>query len=167
MPVAEASVTSEILGQQNGAEPVVQIRTVTAQPQNLGGGERGADRVASPGRERVAESLPELGAFLDRALVVPENCRADGRIPWPQDDRAVHLAGQPDRIGRCDAIQQRPAGDQQGLPPDVGVLLRPSRHGRVQWIWLPCRPDDPPGLIDQHRLTLGIDGLGSSTQRVV
>jgi hypothetical protein len=40
----------------------------------------------------------------------------------------------------------------RALPPDVGVLLHPSRHGRVQRIGLPSRAEDPPGLIDQNRL---------------
>jgi MalK OB fold domain len=88
----------------------------------------------------------------DGALVVPENRRTDWTTVWPEDNRAVHLPGQPDRIGRRDPIQKRPARNQQGLPPDVGVLFRPSRQGSVQRIGLPRRPKDPPGLVDQHRL---------------
>ena len=94
----------------------------------------------------------EFRALPDRALVIPENRRAKRCVPWPKRHRAVHLPGQPDRIGRRDAIQKRPTGDAQSPPPYAGVLFRPPCHGRLQRIGSPDRPDDPAELIDEDRL---------------
>ena len=111
-----------------------------------------AGQVRDAAVQRIAEPFPDLGALAGRALVVPQDRRAEGGALRPEGNRAMHLPGQPDRIGRRDAVQKRPTGHEQGPPPGIRVLFGPSCRGRLQRIGFPDGADDPPELIDEHRL---------------
>ena len=82
-------------------------------------------------RRRSGTRLFELGAFGERADVVPQDRRAQRLAGGVEERRAVHLAGEADAgepgegVGRALAQRRDAGGD--GLDPVVGVLFAPQR----------------------------------------
>jgi hypothetical protein len=104
-------------------DPGVVLRLVLAQPQQLGRREAGQRAVAGQLDEPVeADAFLDLGAFLAGALVVPEDRRPDGAVGGVERDQPVHLPREPDP---GDAVGQPFERLLGGLPPVIGVLLRP------------------------------------------
>ncbi len=103
-------------------------RLVPAEPEELRGREARQRPVAGELDEPVeADLLLDLVALRARALVVPEDRRADRAILRVERDEPVHLAGEPDP---GDAVGQAFQCLLGGGPPVVGVLLGPTGLGR-------------------------------------
>ncbi len=75
----------------------------------------------------AAEPLLDLGRLGGRALVVPEQSRAQDAIAVVERDQPVHLAAQADARGRPGTARQFAEHLLRGVPPDLRVLLGPAR----------------------------------------
>ena len=114
-----------VLRQQDVCDPLVRLRFVGAQPEQLRRGEAGQRTVAGQ-RDQPLEpdAFLDLGALLRGALVVPEDCRAQHPLLRVERDETVHLAREADRpVGE-------PLEHRLGCaPPVLGILFRPARAG--------------------------------------
>jgi hypothetical protein len=127
-----------ILGQQEVAQALVEVRLVAAEPKELGRGEAGEGGVADHLNERgsAAGAAFDLGAFGGGALVVPEQRGPQHLMGAIQEDRAMHLPAQPDAANLVAAQSRRGQGGLDAgdgaAPPILGLLLRPAgmRMGR-------------------------------------
>jgi len=120
------------------------------QPADLRRLEPGQCRVASDLQQPLRpDALGDLVALGRRALVVPEQRRADHLAARVEEHRAVHLAGEPeagDVVHLCGDLRQHRLGRP---PPLRGILFGPARLRGEQVV-------RPVGLGDQ--LTLGGHG---------
>ena len=131
-PLAGEAQPDVVLRQQDVANPGVRLGLVPAKPQELRRREARQRPVAGQRDQPVEADEPfDLCALRSRALVVPEDRRADDTVVGIQRDQAVHLARQADRPVR----QPRQAG-LRGAPPVVGILLGPARLGRRERVRL-------------------------------
>jgi hypothetical protein len=105
-------------------DPRERLRLVRSQPEQLRSREAGQRAVAGqPDQALEPDPLLDLGALGGRALVVPEDRRADHLTRLVEDDEAVHLAAPADR-SRLDAeVGERVPG---GAGPVVRILFGPA-----------------------------------------
>src|SRR5689334_1309917 len=122
-----------------------------AQPQQLRRGEPGQRAVARQLDETVeADQRLDLVALGLRALVVPEDRRADHRVGRVQRHQPVHLPGQADP---GDLAVDQPVQRLLGRPPPVlGILLRPARPRRRERIGDLAPLEHGAVLADRDRL---------------
>ncbi len=104
------------------------LRLVVPQPEDFRGGEAGQGRIGDQLDEirPAADPLFDFGALGGGPLVVPEDRPADDLVVLVEKHRAVHLAGEPDRlhVGRlelglghrlADRARSWPATSRPGL----------------------------------------------------
>ncbi len=158
---AGQSVADVILGQEHLPHPLPMARLVPADPQQLGRRESGQGRVGDHPDEGLAAPrlVLDLAALLGRALVVPEQGRADDRARLVEEHRAVHLPAQADAgdVLRTDFPGGQHPADRldRRVPPEVGMLLRPAGPGVVAGILGGRRGEDRPPFVDGQRLGPG------------
>ena len=122
--LARAPEADVVLRQQDVRDPRERLRLVRPQPEQLRRREAGQRAVAGQLDQPLEpDPLLDLGALGRRALVVPEDRRADHLARFVEDDEPVHLAAAADR-GRLDVeVVERGLG---GAGPVVRVLLGPA-----------------------------------------
>jgi len=122
--LAREPVADVVLRQQHPADPREGLGLVVAQPEELRRREAGQGAVASQ-RDQALEpdALFDLRALGGRALVVPEDRRADRVAVLVEHDEPVHLPRPADRRGLDGEVCERAL--RRG-PPGLGVLLRPA-----------------------------------------
>ena len=142
-----------VLGQQDVADPGVDVRLVPSQPQQLRSGEARKRTVARQRDQTLEpEQLLDLGALGACALVVPEDRRTKHAIRFVEADEAVHLAREP-HAGRLDAERRQRLLAR--LPPVLGILLRPARLRRRERVALLGRGDHVARRRDRKRFHAG------------
>ncbi len=148
---ASQPLTDEIFRQQHPCHAGVGLRLLVAQPEDLGGLEAGERGV--PGdrdQPRRADCGGDRRALRRRALVVPEEGRADHGVGVVEEDRAVHLAGQAeaDNLARAAKLRcDRAYGLPCGPTPLLRVLLGPAGMRRGERVLDRSRGGDHPGLV--------------------
>ena len=128
---------------------------MVSQPENLGRGKSGERRIGDHLDELLAPPGPAFDLFTlgGRALVVPQQGRADHLVLLVEKHRAVHLTGEADRpdVGPFEIgyFDHRIHDLDRGFPPILWVLLAPKRLGVVA------------GVVGRglgQNLALGVDG---------
>ena len=129
-------------------------RLVVPQPEDFRGGEAGQGGIGHQFDQiRPAAHAPlHLDALGRRALIVPEDRPANHLVVAVEKHRAVHLAGEPDRlhVGRLEFRLGHRLADRpdRRLPPVLGVLLAPQRFGEVAGVGFHGRGPDRALLVD-------------------
>ena len=140
-----------VLRQQHVADPRVRLRLVRAQPEQLRGGEAGERAVAGQRDQPVEpDARLDLGALGGRALVVPEDRRAQHALVGVEHDEPVHLPGEADR-----ALRQAREARLRGAPPVLRVLLRPAGLRRRERVALVGGGEHLAVRRDRDRLDAG------------
>ncbi len=126
---------------------------VSTQPEQLGRGESRKRPVAGEGDQPVeADELLDLGALGARALVVPEDGRAENAVIRVETDQTVHLSREADPgVAGAKASQCLLAR----VHPVVGILLRPAGVRCHERIALLRRGHDVAVRCDGDRLHAG------------
>jgi hypothetical protein len=101
-------------------------------PQHLRRGEARHGEIAGALFE-IGDAALELGAFGERAAVVPQDRRPERVVIGVEQGRAVHLAREPDPRERAE-FRRRMAADRgdgrfDALDPVARILLAPQRMG--------------------------------------
>jgi len=152
-----------VFRQQDVRDPRVDVRLVLAHPQDLGGGEAGQGAVSGELDEPLlTDGGVDLVALGLRALVVPQDRRAQHLAALVQADQPVHLPRQADAA--------HPAGGQVGLPqrladsahdsvpPLLRILLDPVRARRLVAVADLALAPQIAGHIEHHAFAaLGAD----------
>ena len=113
-----------VLRQQDVRDPRPDVRFVVADPDELGRREAGQGVIAGDLDEPFRTHRPaDLVARVGGPLVVPQDRRPQDPVGVIEQDRAVHLAGQPDRRRRSD-----PATPLDGEHGSGSRLTVPSHH---------------------------------------
>jgi hypothetical protein len=98
-----------------------------AHPHQLGCGEAGQGAIAGqPDQPLGADGLLDLIAFVRRALIVPENGRAQDAVVAVERHETVHLAAQPDPGRLAGRVAQAREDVLGGPPPVLGVAFGPA-----------------------------------------
>ena len=129
-----------VLGQQDAADPRVDLGLVAAQPEQLRRGEAGQRAVAGE-RDQPLEpdALLDLRALGSGALVVPEDRRPQHAVRRRRGRRA-RASG---RRGRSRPVAAERARARLGrAPPVLGILLRPAGLRRRERVLSSARRDD-------------------------
>ena len=123
---AEADV---VLGQKHLCHLRKNLGLMLLHPQQLRRGEAGKRDVAG-NLAGARLRLLDVVAFPEGTRVVPQNAGPQGLAVLAEQCRAMLLAGQPDALDRGDGLglqlAQRLHHRVAGLPPVLGVLLRPA-----------------------------------------
>ena len=135
---AEADV---ILRQEDVAATTIVLRLMVADPENLRGREARQSRIRRDLDEALAaDALRDFFALLARALVAPDDGRADDLIVRIEHDEAVHLPREADALDVLwvdtrflDDITNR---FFHGMIPISRFLLCPTILWLIEWIFL-------------------------------
>ena len=146
-----------VLGQEDVAGARPDLRLVLLHPEDLGRREAGERVVAGNGDEaRLAQAGAHLVALGARALVVPEDGRAQDLAGLVQEDQPVHLPGEADggdRLGVDPRLGEDAADALHGaVPPEVGVLFGPEGFGGLVVVLACGDGDDVALFVDEQGL---------------
>ena len=158
--LAGEDIADVVLRKQDLGHARVVGGLLVAEPEDLGRGEaseRGvADHLDQPA---LADALGDGVALRGGSLVAPEQGRADDAAVGIEEDGAVHLTGQTERLHVADAVAEGVGDAGEGLEggflPVGGVLLRPAGAGGVQRVLDERGRDERAGFVDR-------DGLGAA-----
>ena len=166
-PLAAEPQPHVVLGQQHVADARVDLGLVRAQPQQLGRREARQRAVAGQRDQPLEADAPlDLGALGGRALVVPEDRRAQHALVLVERDEAVHLAREAD-ARRPRAAPSAAIAASAARPPVLGRLLRPAGPRlREAVVALGARDDRPVGA-DRQRLDAGRADVEADGDRAV
>jgi hypothetical protein len=152
-PLPGETKPNVVLREHHAAYARVDVRLVSAQPEQLRRGEARERPVAGERDEPLeADALLDLRALGPRALVVPEDGGAEDFAALVEADEAVHLPREPDALGVHAEASERRLGRS---PPIRGILLRPSGPRRREWVALLGRGDHITVQADRERLDAG------------
>jgi hypothetical protein len=153
--VGEA-VADVVLGAEDVGDAREDLGLVVADPEELGEGEVGERGVTGELDEALeADLFGEPVTLGLRALVGPDEGRAEDFAGRVEHDAAVHLAGEADGfdLGAGDSGGGYDSGDglASGAPPVVGVLLGPADVGGVDGgVVAGYGGDDAPFVVDEN-----------------